>query len=55
MKRKPDLMWILAIVLGLGIVTTGYTKSLWERSSSQATPSPYEVQSMLAPSTSPDQ
>ena len=31
MKRKPDLLWVLAIVFGLGIVTTGYTQSLWDR------------------------
>ncbi|WP_256574436.1 hypothetical protein [Pseudomonas sp. HAR-UPW-AIA-41] len=31
MKRKPDLLWVLAIVFGLGVVTTGYTQSLWDR------------------------
>jgi hypothetical protein len=31
MKRKPDFIWVLAIVFGLGVVTTGYTQSLWER------------------------
>ena len=31
MKRKPDLLWVLVIVFGLGVVTTGYTQSLWER------------------------
>lgn len=30
MKRRPDLLWILVIVFGLGIVTTGYTQNLWE-------------------------
>lgn len=30
MKRKPDLLWILVIVFGLGVVTTGYTQNLWE-------------------------
>ncbi|WP_268798997.1 hypothetical protein [Pseudomonas huanghezhanensis] len=29
MKRKPDLLWILVILFGLGIVTTGYAQSLW--------------------------
>jgi type IV secretory pathway TrbD component len=29
MQRKPDLLWILAILFGLGIVTTGYAQSLW--------------------------
>ena len=31
MKRKPDLLWILVILFSLGVVTTGYTQSLWER------------------------
>ncbi|WP_274381172.1 hypothetical protein [Pseudomonas cavernae] len=31
MKRKPDLLWVLVIVFSLGMVTTGYTQSLWER------------------------
>ncbi len=31
MKRKPDLLWILVIIFGLGVVTTGYTQSFWER------------------------
>lgn len=30
MKRKPDLLWVLVILFGLGVVTTGYTQSLWE-------------------------
>ncbi|MBD8604111.1 hypothetical protein IFT80_15835 [Pseudomonas sp. CFBP 8771] len=29
MRRKPDLLWTLVILLGLGIVTTGYAQSLW--------------------------
>lgn len=29
MKRKPDLLWILVILFGLGVVTTGYAQSLW--------------------------
>lgn len=28
-NRKPDLLWILVILFGLGIVTTGYAQSLW--------------------------
>ncbi|MFD1700816.1 hypothetical protein ACFSB1_15900 [Halopseudomonas phragmitis] len=32
MRRKPDLMWILVIVFTLGVVTTGYTQSYFERS-----------------------
>jgi hypothetical protein len=31
MNRKPDLLWILTILFGLGVVTTGYAQSLWER------------------------
>lgn len=51
MKRKPDLIWVLAILLGLGIVTTGYTQSLWERS-----PAPNHHQpTMLTPYTTADQ
>ncbi|WP_280326349.1 hypothetical protein [Pseudomonas sp. BN102] len=34
MKRKPDILWVLVIIFGLGVVTTGYTQSLWERQSS---------------------
>jgi hypothetical protein len=33
MKRKPDILWVLVIIFGLGVVTTGYTQSLWERQS----------------------
>ncbi|MDM1716405.1 hypothetical protein [Thiopseudomonas alkaliphila] len=32
--KKPDLLVVLAIVLGLGIVTTSYASSLWERHNS---------------------
>ena len=32
MKRKPDILWILVFIFGLGVVTTGYTQSLWEPS-----------------------
>ncbi|MEO4049292.1 hypothetical protein AAFN46_19685 [Pseudomonas sp. CAU 1711] len=31
MKRKPDMLWVLVIIFGLGMVTTGYTQSLWDR------------------------
>lgn len=31
MKRKPDILWVLLLVFGLGVVTTGYTQGLWER------------------------
>ncbi len=55
MKRKPDLLWILAIIFGLGVVTTGYTQSLRERSAADDTSSVYEARTMLAPHTKPDQ
>ena len=29
MKRKPDLLWVLVALFGLGVVTTGYTQSRW--------------------------
>lgn len=35
MKRKPDLLWVLVILFSLGVVTTGYTQSLWERDSAR--------------------
>lgn len=31
MKRKPDILWVLVILFSLGVVTTGYTQSLWDR------------------------
>lgn len=37
MKRKPDIVWVLVLIFGLGVVTTGYTQGLWERS--QGSPS----------------
>ncbi len=35
MKRKPDLLWVLVVLFGLGIVTTGYTQTLWERQATE--------------------
>ncbi|GAB6388660.1 hypothetical protein [Stutzerimonas marianensis] len=32
MKRKPDILWVLVLIFGLGVVTTGYTQGLWEQS-----------------------
>ncbi|WP_205341966.1 hypothetical protein [Denitrificimonas caeni] len=55
MKRKPDLMWILVIILSLGVVTTGYTQSLWERSTYPSTPSDDQAQTMLLPHTTAGQ
>ena len=31
MRRKPDLMWVLVFVFTLGVVTTGYTQSYFDR------------------------
>lgn len=36
MRRKPDLIWILVLVFTLGIVTTGYTQSYFDRSSGES-------------------
>lgn len=33
MRRKPDLLWILVFLFGLGVVTTGYAQSLWDKNS----------------------
>ena len=39
MQRKPDLLWILVILFGLGVVTTGYAQSMW----SNKTDAPVEL------------
>jgi hypothetical protein len=31
MRRKPDLIWVLVLVFTLGVVTTGYTQSYFDR------------------------
>ncbi|MGE8497111.1 MAG: hypothetical protein ACN6O6_06335 [Pseudomonas sp.] len=31
MKRKPDILWVLVVLFTLGVVTTGYTQSQWDR------------------------
>lgn len=30
-RKKPDLLWILVFIFGLGVVTTGYAQGFWER------------------------
>lgn len=30
-RKKPDLLWVLVFIFGLGVVTTGYAQGLWER------------------------
>ncbi|HKT69136.1 hypothetical protein [Pseudomonas putida] len=47
MKRKPDLLWILVILFGLGVVTTGYAQSLWN----SKTDAPVEVSQLQQQST----
>ncbi|WP_178122549.1 hypothetical protein [Pseudomonas izuensis] len=47
MKRKPDLLWILVILFGLGVVTTGYAQSLW----TNKTDAPVEVSPLQQQST----
>lgn len=29
MKRKPDILWVLVVVFGLGVVTSAYAQSYW--------------------------
>jgi len=41
-KRKPDLLWILVFIFGLGVVTTGYAQSLLERKMDVAYQTPVE-------------
>jgi len=31
MKRKPDILWVLVVLFGLGVVTTGYAQNHWEQ------------------------
>lgn len=40
MRRKPDLIWILVLVFSLGVVTTGYTQSYFERSTESVISTP---------------
>lgn len=54
MKRKPDLLWILVVILSLGVVTSDYTKSLLKRSSADTVPSAYEAQTTLTLHTTAD-
>ena len=38
MKRKPDILWVLVFIFGLGVVTTGYTQGLWEQGEIDSVP-----------------
>lgn len=31
-RKKPDMLWILVFLFGLGVVTTSYAQSLWPKS-----------------------
>jgi len=44
MRRKPDLLWVLVALLGLGIVTTGYAQSFWDRKANEPAPVVTQVQ-----------
>lgn len=41
-QRKPDLLWVLAFIFGLGVVTTGYAQGFWERKMDAAYQTPVE-------------
>ncbi|MFC3607653.1 hypothetical protein [Stutzerimonas tarimensis] len=38
MKRKPDILWVLVMLFGLGVVTTGYTQGLMVERADQPLP-----------------
>lgn len=40
MKRKPDILWVLVLIFGLGLVTTGYSQVLWEQGDNAASMAP---------------
>ncbi|MGN8259958.1 hypothetical protein ACLEJW_11550 [Pseudomonas sp. SMSB3] len=42
-QRKPDLLWILVFIFGLGVVTTGYAQGFWERKLDTAYQTPIEA------------
>ena len=37
-RKKPDLLIILSVILGVGIVTTSYAASLWDQHDTQKQP-----------------
>ncbi|UFH51802.1 hypothetical protein [Pseudomonas sp. KNUC1026] len=43
MRRKPDMLWVLVLLFGLGIVTTGYAQSLWGKGSQSRLEANYSV------------
>lgn len=30
-RKKPDMLWVLVFLFGLGVVTTSYAQSLWPK------------------------
>lgn len=30
-RKKPDMLWVLVFLFGLGVVTTTYAQSLWPK------------------------
>lgn len=43
MRRKPDLLWVLVFLFGIGVVTTGYAQSFWDRKASEPVEAAYAV------------
>ncbi|MFC5716454.1 hypothetical protein ACFPTX_10040 [Pseudomonas sp. GCM10022188] len=37
-RKKPDMLWVLVFLFGLGVVTTSYAQSLWPKSDFPAAP-----------------
>jgi len=42
-RKKPDLLWVLVFIFGLGVVTTGYAQGIWEHKLDNAYQMPYEA------------
>lgn len=34
-RKKPDMLWVLVFLFGLGVVTTSYAQSLWAQPGDQ--------------------
>ncbi len=30
-RKKPDMLWVLVFLFGIGVVTTSYAQSLWPK------------------------
>ncbi|WP_449434975.1 hypothetical protein [Pseudomonas putida] len=42
-RKKPDLLWILVFIFGLGVVTTGYAQGILERQLDAAYQTPVDA------------